>query len=194
MTCYDANDVRRKLENDLGEAQALKSAWQNVTYPTKKDGTPFAAMSKNFRGAVYRPTAYSIRDGKYELVIYAHSDTCGYIDDYLACYANADDLSDTQKSKPGNLMPKTGPWKQLYKYDLDDIKTRVRQRIDYLNQYCAELRGDLARLGSAYSTYQAALAKARTELHAQLTSNGTHGTHAYYQILDTADKATRHIR
>lgn len=194
MTCYGANNIRKKLENDLEEAQILKSAWGSVTYPAKKDGTPFALMSKNFAGAIYRPAAYASRDGENELVIYARSDTGRCYNDSLTCYANADSLTDSQKSKPENLMPKTAPWKQLYKYDLDDIKTRVRQRIDYLDKYCAELRGDLARLDSTYSTYQAALAKARTELYTQLTDNGTHDTHAYYQIIDTADKTTRYMR
>lgn len=192
MTCYDANDIRKELENDLKTAQLLKLAWESVTYPTKKDGTPFAAMSKNFRGATYRPSKYACRDGENELEVHARSDTVGYISDALACYANADDLTDTQKSKPENLMPKTAAWKQLYMYDLDDIKTRVRQRIEYLSGYCAELRGDLARLDSAYSTYRVALAKARRELHAQLTDDGAHDTHAYYEIIDTADKATRY--
>lgn len=194
MTCYDANDIRKELENDLTTAQLLKLAWESVAYPTKKDGTPFAAMSKNFSGATYRPSKYACRDGENELEVHAHNDTVGYISDALACYANADDLTDTQKSKPENLMPKTAVWKQLYRYDLDDIKTRVRQRIEYLASYCAELRGDLARLDSTYSTYQAALAKARTELYAQLTGNGVYDTHVYYQIIDTVDKATRYIR
>ena len=194
MTCYNADSIRRKLENDLEEAQILKTAWESVTYPTKKDGTPFAVMSKNFCGASYRPSAYASRDGENELVIYARSDTGRCLSDSLACYANADNLTDTQEIKLENLMPKTPGWKQLYRYDLDDIKTRVRQRVEYLARYCAELRGDLARLDRAYSTYEAALANARTELHAQLTGNGAHDTHAYYQIINTADKTTRYMR
>lgn len=194
MTCYDANGIRKELENNLTTAQLLKLAWESVTYPTKKDGTPFAVMSKNFSGATYRPSKYACRDGENELEVHAHNDTVGYISDALACYANADDLTDTQKSKPENLMPKTAVWKQLYRYDLDDIKTRIRQRIEYLTSYCAELRDDLARLDRAYSTYQAALVKARTELYTQLTGNGTHDTHAYYQIIDTADKTARYMR
>ena len=194
MTCYDVNDIRRELKNELEKAQVLKAAWKSVAYPTKKDGTPFAVMSKNFSGATYRPSKYACRDGENELEVYAHNDTVGYIFDALACYANADDLTDTQDSKLENLMPKTPGWKQLYRYDLDDIKTRVQQRIDYLTGYCAELRGDLARLDSAYSTYRVALAKARRELHAQLTDDGAHDTHAYYEIIDTADKATRYLK
>lgn len=192
MTCYGANNIRKKLENDLEEAQTLKAAWESVTYPTKKDGTPFVVMSKNFSGATYRPSPYASRDGENELVIYARSDAGRCLSDSLACYANADDLTDTQKIKVENLMPKTPGWKQLYRYDLEDIKTRVRQRIEYLTSYCAELRGDLARLDSAYSTYQAALAKARTELYTHLTDSKAHDTHAYYLIIDTADKVTRY--
>lgn len=194
MTCYNANDIRKELEHDLEKALRLKAAWESVTYPTKKDGTPFALMAKNFGGATYRPSKYASRDGENELEVHAQSDTCGWITDTLACYANADDLTDTQKSKPENLMPKTPIWKQLYRYDLNDIKTRVLQRIDYLDKYCTELRGDLARLNDAYNVYLAALAKARTELYAQLTDNGAHDTHAYYEIIDTAGKATRYLK
>lgn len=193
MTCYDANDIRTSLEKDLIKAETLLKAWENVTYPTKKDGTPYAVMSKNINGATYAKCPWASREGEIDLTVYAHDDTNGYISDSIACYANADVLTDAQKSKPENLTLKCAGLKQLYKYDLEDIKTRVNDRIAYLTQYCAVLRGDMLRLGDAYSTYLAAINSARTELYAQLTRNGAFDTHAYYPIIDTADKATRYM-
>lgn len=42
------NSIKRDLKDYIEENKALLEAWERVTYLTKKDGTPFKSMSKNF--------------------------------------------------------------------------------------------------------------------------------------------------
>lgn len=40
------NSIKRDLKDYIEENKARLEAWENVTYLTKKDGTPFKSMSK----------------------------------------------------------------------------------------------------------------------------------------------------
>ena len=42
------NSIKRDLKDYIEENKARLEAWENVTYLTKKDGTPFKSMSKKF--------------------------------------------------------------------------------------------------------------------------------------------------
>lgn len=48
------NSIKRDLKDYIEENKARLEAWENVTYLTKKDGTPFKSMSKNFTNATDR--------------------------------------------------------------------------------------------------------------------------------------------
>ena len=48
------NSIKRELKDYIEENKALLEAWERVTYLTKKDGTPFKSMSKNFNNAIYK--------------------------------------------------------------------------------------------------------------------------------------------
>ena len=51
-------DVRRELEDTINYYDSRIKMWSDVKFPTKKDGTPFKTLSKNFDGAkigVYVP-------------------------------------------------------------------------------------------------------------------------------------------
>ena len=48
------NSIKRDLKDYIEENKALLEAWERVTYLTKKDGTPFKSMSKNFNNAIYK--------------------------------------------------------------------------------------------------------------------------------------------
>ena len=44
-------DVRKRLRETIDYYDRRIKLWENVTFPTKKDGTPFKVFSKNFDGA-----------------------------------------------------------------------------------------------------------------------------------------------
>ena len=48
------DSIKRDLKDYIEENKASLEAWENVTYLTKKDGTHFKSMSKNFTNATYK--------------------------------------------------------------------------------------------------------------------------------------------
>ena len=64
---YAVERFKKEKEYNLARYIAFKTAWEKVTFPTKKDGTPFKNLSKNFNGAKYYIGAYSITDCNYIL-------------------------------------------------------------------------------------------------------------------------------
>ena len=48
---YNLEGIKTELNKRLSYEKSILKAWENVTFPTKKDGTQFKAMSKNFDGA-----------------------------------------------------------------------------------------------------------------------------------------------
>lgn len=64
---YTVENMKKEKERKLARDIALKAAWEKVTFLTKKDGTPFKILSKNFSGAKYYIGAYSITDCNYML-------------------------------------------------------------------------------------------------------------------------------
>ena len=54
--------IREKFENYIAEYEEKIRLWQNVQVQTKKDGTPFKDLAKNFSGAKLVRPAYGFGD------------------------------------------------------------------------------------------------------------------------------------
>ena len=50
---YNLEGIKTELNKRLSYEKSILQAWENVTFPTKKDGTPFKVMSKNFENAKF---------------------------------------------------------------------------------------------------------------------------------------------
>ena len=44
---YDLNEIKTAIRNDIEKHEAFLHAWENVSFPTKKDGSAFKQMQKN---------------------------------------------------------------------------------------------------------------------------------------------------
>lgn len=51
---YNLDGVKKNIEKEIEANEKLLEVWEKVTFPIKKDGKPFATMSKNISGATYR--------------------------------------------------------------------------------------------------------------------------------------------
>ena len=54
-------DVRKKIQENIWYYEGKIKMWEAVKFPTKKDGTPFKVLSKNFEGA--QIGAYHVVEG-----------------------------------------------------------------------------------------------------------------------------------
>lgn len=191
---YEIEQLKVKTESRIAQTKAFIEGWENVTFPTKKDGAPFKNMAQNFSGADYRKADYSLQDGEYRLSVcvrYQSVSNAGYSGqkydkydtDYIDCYQLVKYLKDDEmKTKTENYMPKQTMLEQVYKYDLDDCKKAVAQRIEKLKKQLAVYEKQLKVIESAYNAFATACQKAITEL-AENTMREENSI-LYYDILN----------
>lgn len=153
---YNRDDIRTSIEKDIAINTAYVQAWEKVTFPTKKDGKPFSAMSKNIDGAKYEVVSYAMQPGEYELTVYTHCIAAGYIHDTIKVYELVRYLKDPAMiAKTENYLPKASPYlEQVYKFDLEDVKAAVNNHIEYLTEYVNDLKKQLASLDKVFTAFR----------------------------------------
>lgn len=153
-SCYNLDGIKTKLKNEIEEREAILKAWENVTFPTKKNGEPFAVMSKNINGATYKKADYDLSANNVELKVVANNNH-KWITDSIDCYTLVRYLKDKSKiAKTENYMPKELCLEQVYKFDLEDIKEAVNNRIEYLKGYVESLKKQLEIADKAYAGFR----------------------------------------
>lgn len=164
---YNTKDMKEKLAKELERIMAILTAWQKVTFPTKKDGTRFSVLSKNIEGAKLSLSDFAIQPGENVVTVYTHTPKNGYIHDYIYAYCMVKDFgaTDPRKEKTQNYQTKQTYLNQVYTYDIDDIKQAIKTRIEYLQGQAADLKKEIAAADKAYNQfkkdYENAVAKLR---------------------------------
>lgn len=163
---YNKDDIRTTIQKDIAINNAFIHAWEKVTFPTKKDGKPFSVLSKNIDGAKLTQVSYAMQAGENELTVYTHCNAAGYIHDTIKVYELVKYLKDPAMiAKTENYLPQECKWlEQVYKFDLDDIKKAVINRIEYLKEYVSDLEKQLASLDKVFDNFRAAYDKAMKTL------------------------------
>lgn len=155
-SCYNLDGIKTKLKNEIEEREAILKAWENVTFPTKKNGEPFAVMSKNINGATYKKTDYGLSANNVELKVVANNNH-KWITDSIDCYTLVRYLKDKSKiAKTENYMLKELYLEQVYKFDLEDIKEAVNNRIKFLKENIESLKKQLEIADKAYIAFRKA--------------------------------------
>lgn len=178
-------DIEKEMDKRIAETAAFLEAWRNVKFPTKKDGTPFKNMNKNFDGAKYVPISYAMQANENELEIHACTRETGYIKDTISCYEIVKYMNNSDKPtrKPENLAPKCTMLNQIYIYDMEDIKEAIANRIEYLAKRLEDLKKQKENVKTAFTNYKKAIGEARKQLAEDSFKNENNDL--YYLILDT---------
>jgi len=183
MEYYNFDSIVVSLRKELSRSKTFLDAWEAVTFPTKKDGKPFATMSKNIAGARYEKKQYALSGYAYEITVTAWDKSSGYVHDSIDAYTIARYLEDdTMKAKAENIMPKESMLEQMYVYDVDDIKKAISRRIDNLREYIADLEKQIEKAGDVFLTYRNAYASAMVELQ-EATKEFSH-KNLFYAVRD----------
>lgn len=176
---YDLEGITNELRKELCQARALLEAWEKVTFPTKKDGSPFKNMSKNINGASYAQIGYASQPGEYGISVSTWSN--GYVSDEIKAYDLVKYLKDeAKKAKTQNYQPKVSYLEQVYTYDLDDIKQAVADRIEGIKANISRLEREIDNAEAAYIAFRDAYTAALSKL-AQTAGRST----LYIAVRDT---------
>ena len=187
MKCYNYDGIKTMLEKELSKEKTLLAAWEKVSFPTKKDGTPFANMSKNFDGAKYQTERYANNQWECQLAVYAWDEMNGYIDDYFRCSEMVSELNEKKKAKTENYLPKVACYSQMYMYDIEDIKEAVTARIERHKKRIVSLEHQIAISQEVFTAFKTAYGDAVKALENACGNDETYGTgnDLYYAVLDT---------
>lgn len=184
MKHYNLDEIKTELKNDIQRSEALAEAWERVTFPTKKNGEPFAVMSKNISGARYGLVEYAMQPGEYKITVVTASPVSGYIHDSINAYELVRYLKDeAMKAKTENYQPKQSFLEQVYTFDIDDIKKAVSSRVQYLREYVADLKAQLEKVDSIYHAFRDAFDRAVKQLEADTAGFAHKDT--FYAVKDT---------
>ena len=105
---YNLDSIKQALAKDLWKKESLLKAWQAVTFPTKKDGKPFATLYKNIDGAKLVNNTFSLRgtiEKKLMITTFDSIGCNGYVSDEINCYKYLTDCTEEQKAKTQNHAP-----------------------------------------------------------------------------------------
>lgn len=184
---YNLDGIQTEIRKDIERKEAILAAWQAVTFPTKKDGTPFKIMSKNISGAALRSEDYAMQPGENKLKVFAWGKTTGYVESYIYAYCHVCDLKDEKKiEKTQNYMPKQAYLKQIYCFDLEDIKEAVSAKIENTKVELEQLRDQLEASETVYTEFRKAYSEALSKL--AIDSKKAENSNLYYMIVDTVTK------
>lgn len=162
---YNLDGIKTEIKKRISEHKTLLRAWKNVTFPTKKDGTPFKIMSKNFENAKFYNDITAWRDYEKKLKVVAFDNLNGYISEDINCYNQVKYIEDkTMLTKTENIMPKEPMLEQMYVYDLEDIKNAIKEKIAYHKECIESLENQLKNADVAYNKFKEAYTNAIKEL------------------------------
>lgn len=184
-SCYNLDGIKTNLKNEIEEREAILKAWENVTFPTKKNGEPFAVMSKNINGATYKTKECALTSDNVELKVVANNNY-KWVTDSIDCYMLVRYLKDKNKiEKTENYMPKEPCLEQVYKYDLGDIKEAVNSRIEFLKENVESLNRQLEIADKAYTAFRKAYEDAMNVLDNVTETKKDEYSYLKSNILDT---------
>lgn len=163
---YQVENLKKEKEKMLAQYKAFKKAWESVTFPTKKDGTPFKNLSKNFSGARYYIGAYSITNCNYMLDVYTSVNykNAGteYISDSIYCSENLKYVKNV-KIKPENIRKQGTYVEDQYLYDLEEIRNiLIPKRIGYYEKMIKKIEDELSQFGSIVAAVDIKIAEMNT--------------------------------
>lgn len=180
---YNLDGIKTELNKRLSYEKSILQAWENVTFPTKKDGTPFKVMSKNFDGAKLYLDNFAWRDYEKRLKVNTFDDLNGYISEDINCYNQVKYISDKSKlEKVSNIMPKEPMLEQMYVYDLDDIKEEIQKTINRHKENIVSLEKQINQAEKAYNDFVADYKKAIENL---VETCGANDNSLFYAVRDT---------
>lgn len=162
---YNVEEIKTSMEKEIARMESLVSAWKAVTYPTKKNGQPFARLSANIAGAKMGYKTYLPCAQENILTVTAFCKKNGYVSDdiYLYNYQHGDS--------------------PVHYFTLDEIKEAVNKNIAHHEKRIAAMRKQLETVDTVYRTFRTKIEQAVAYL--EEASEKDEDSEMFYDIKDT---------
>lgn len=153
---YAIQRVKKNLEREkrsytdwAERSEALADAWGKVTYPTKKNGEPFANLGKNFNGAVIQKAPQDWGVGEQSIHVYTKTNG-KYDEDYINLYEVLSKYNKCPRAEanPERILNRAPYLNPVYILTLEEIKEDIAKRIEDLKsnaKTCRERAEALSR-------------------------------------------------
>lgn len=126
---YNYEDIKNRLQESIEYYDTLVKLWESVEYPTKKDGTPFKVLSKNFENA-YIGKYYPVEDWSNPyLTVYGRDDRGNFQEDHMSLVADKYNKS-VPEHNPDRETRTTGWGYTNEIMTLDEIKQTIKERVE----------------------------------------------------------------
>lgn len=141
---YTIEDAKAKMQKSVNYYACRIEAWKKVERLYKKDGKPFAVLSKNFNNLTLMN-----RFGSNEAVVYFKDENGRYENDYINLEANnytkeeAADTPEAIEKRITALIEKYEAWKEKDEKGLADIERQleaINPALESLKQAIAEAK------------------------------------------------------
>ncbi len=134
------DQIKKELQNSIEECNAKIAAWENVKRVTKKDGSNFSTLSKNFENAKIEVASYSIR-GEKQIRVCGHTESGKFFEDYFSIIPCVNtvkfEVAPERQIKESFLTP-------YFHMTVDEIAETIESRIlmwkEYVESYEEQLR------------------------------------------------------
>lgn len=132
------------------EAEAIAQAWEAVTYPTKKNGEPFARLAQNISGAKVAVAPYSLSD-ELEASIYTLAGFKSVSDsiklyETVSTYGNSERVNKALAETPERIEKRGKYLTDVYRLSLDEVKEDIAKRATYWREVAQRDRETADRL------------------------------------------------
>ena len=187
MAIYNLSDIIENLKDEKEDYEKKLQAWKNFKIVTKKDGTPFSVLSKNFEGASIGKY-YVVEDSMHPyLTVNYQTDRTGYNRDHIQIFHFLDELPESDERRK-EYKPQF--MRQTVTKSFDEIREAVDNYMDELEKNIESYNEQLEKASTAYENYAKAIKEARKQLRIDcgLSENETYGNTLYYSVKELLNK------
>lgn len=174
-------DIRERLLGDLEDIKATLDLWRDVKITSKKDGTPFADINRNFINARYLRGDGFLEHEK--LIVDGYGTNRKYVKDSIDCYLLVEYMAEDDNRKQ-QANPKQTYIKQIYTLTFDEIVNAIDERIEYLNYKIKHYTEQLERLNVVFDTINDKVKELKDDIHTmtKCKSDGDYDNTLYYAM------------
>ena len=163
------DSITTELNKRLDEVETKIKAWKAVKRVTKKDGSDFAVLSKNFDGATLYDSNCHLYPSK-KITVCGWTKYSGWITDDIhstgtVAYEKNRTVSEDRIIKESMIQP-------YYYKTVDEIFEDIEHRIKFYEGEKAKYEADIANASKVFGTFKEKIDSALAEMKASCAGNG----------------------